>query len=125
MKSFGKIEIRKPKVQRPSKLEFEQLSKTLIETNKNVVVSSFKASTLGENFRIFRGCFITASQMALLQSRDQFIYFCNTDGSQLNSVRLDFYPSRVALYDSNTALVSTGTDFLQTINLPELSLDKK
>lgn len=124
VQSIGTIQTRKPDVISP-KLELEQQGQASVESTKFTLMSSFATSKIGEGVKIWRGCFISSSRLLLSQSGKKFLYICNTDGSKSKSIKLDFVPELVALYDNSTALVSSGKDFLQTMNLSDLKLGKK
>lgn len=120
---IGKIVTKEPEVP-VTRLEIEQQGQTSVVT-KPQMVSSMQTSQLGSNVKVWRGCFISESRLFLSDFRRQFIYICNTDGSHSKSIRLDFYPQHVAMFDSSTVLITSFDDFIQIINLPDLTLGRK
>lgn len=103
----------------------QQRSQTSVDTTEIKILSTFQTSNLGDDVQIFRGCFTPTSKLLLTSLSGNLIFTCNFNGNNQRSVKLDSSPNRVSLYDSNTVLLSTGDDFIQKINLSDLTLNGK
>lgn len=90
------------------------------------LVNSFNTSKLGNDVKIFRGCFTKSHKLLLSQNNERVLHLCDVDGSNIKSIPLDFDPHQVTCYDDNMAIVSGGYEcFFGFIKLSTLKPGKK
>ncbi|VDI12606.1 Hypothetical predicted protein [Mytilus galloprovincialis] len=75
---------------------------------------------LGNEVNIYRCCFIPGNRLLLCQDGDRQLYVCQLDGSEFEIVNLDYTPECITLYDNYQAVVSSGFDGIQIIDLKTL-----
>lgn len=125
IKSIGKV-VTISDVARAPRLQFAQQGQASVDINQFTMATSFKTASIGKGVLVDQGCFISVSDVLLTDNNRKGIHVCNTDGSRSKSFRLNFDPQDVAMYNSSVALVTSGRDFIQAINLTvNPSLGKK
>lgn len=90
------------------------------------LVSSFLTDIFGKNVLIYKGCFIPKGRLLLSPLIGNNLFICNLDGTKKETVRLDYTPHSVTLYDNTLALVTSFNGrFIQTVDLTTLKPGKK
>ncbi|CAC5399514.1 unnamed protein product [Mytilus coruscus] len=93
------------------------------DKRKLTLIYSFQTKKLvniKDGVRISRGCFIPGDRLLLSQYECQKLSVCKFDGSNSTIIDLDYYPESIILYENNHALLSTGGESIQIINLSSL-----
>ncbi|XP_071153117.1 uncharacterized protein [Mytilus edulis] len=99
---------------------FQQGQFSVSDERKLSLTHSFQTTKLGNEVKIYRGCFIPGNRLLLCQDGGRQLYVCQLDGSKPEIINLDYTPEHITLYDNNHAVVSSGWDGIQIIDLTSL-----
>lgn len=99
--------------------QLKRLQKRLQELQPplNVPTHRFDTHRLGPDIEVRRGCFLPDNKLLLCSYNNENLLVCNTDGRELQKLRLQYIPCDVAVYDQKCALVAANERGVQPIDL--------
>ncbi|CAC5399513.1 unnamed protein product [Mytilus coruscus] len=107
-------------------LDIDQQCQFMVgEQRKLSLTNSFKTTKLGDDVRVYRGCFIPGDRLLLSQCSQNKLYVCELDGSSPLVIKVDYKIEHINLYDNTHALVSAGYGGIQIIDLILLKPGRK
>ena len=61
---------------------------------------------IGKNIEVFRICFVPGNKLFFCEMNAKCIHNCNTDGSGVNTIKLDLKPINVTHFDKENAIIA-------------------
>ncbi|XP_063420920.1 uncharacterized protein LOC134706142 [Mytilus trossulus] len=124
LSDFGIIMVDNVPVPKPVVLDIDQQGQFLVrDYQKLSLTHSFKTTKLGDEVKVYRGCFIPDNRLLFGQYERKKLFVCKLDGYLLKIINLDYEPEYITLYDKNHAVVSASEKGIQIIDLTTLKPD--